>query len=66
MHYQVDSSPATHLPLCRDCGWRGDPEPSKLAALVSLQRHQHRSHPGDPDHRGLSANIDRTRQRFGN
>lgn len=61
MRYCVDSSHVSHLPICRDCGWRGMPEPTKIAALVSLQRHQHRAHPGDSE-TGLRANIARARR----
>ena len=61
MRYVVDSSAIDHLPICRECGWRGQPEVSKLAALIALQRHQHTTHPGDSQGH-LKANIARTRR----
>lgn len=63
MRYHVDSSSWTHLPMCRDCGWRGDPEASKIAALVALQRHQHRAHPDDRAGKDLDRNAARARRR---
>lgn len=44
MHYRIDSSLSDHLPLC-ECGWRGDPAPSRISALAQLSRHQRRAHP---------------------
>ena len=48
VHYRIDSSISDHLPLC-ECGWRGDPVPSKLGALAQLSRHQHRAHQDQAD-----------------
>ncbi|MDU5380533.1 MAG: hypothetical protein E6132_10940 [Actinomyces sp.] len=61
MRYRIDSSTLTHLPICRDCGWRGNPETSKLAALIALQRHQRDIHPGESQG-PLKSNIARARR----
>jgi hypothetical protein len=42
----IDPSACSYLALC-PCGWRGEIAPSRLAALVSGQRHIHVSHPED-------------------
>lgn len=46
MRIHVDRSVTTWLPLC-ECGWRGMPELSHMAALESARRHEACAHPGD-------------------
>ena len=45
-HITIDRSARTWLPICQDCGWRGDIETSQLGALVAGQRHEFRAHTG--------------------
>lgn len=49
MKYKIDSSHKTHLPICLSCGWRGDIEPTKMNALLAVQRHGKNCHPGEND-----------------
>lgn len=58
MNYRIDSSLSTHLPMC-GCGWRGDPAPTRLGAIVQLSRHQHRAHPDE------SHSLENLRRRSG-
>ena len=43
-HIRVDKSARTYLPICQDCGWRGDIEPTQIAALTAGARHERRAH----------------------
>lgn len=64
MHSKIDSCPLGHLPLCLEpgCGWRGGIEPSRIAALVSLQRHQHACHPGHGNAHDIAHKLTKARR----
>ena len=46
-HIRVDKSDRTFLPICTECGWRGEIEPTHIAALTAGARHENRAHYGD-------------------
>lgn len=46
-HIRIDKSDRTFLPICLDCGWRGDIEPNQIAALTAGARHERRAHVGE-------------------
>ena len=57
---RVDKSDRTFLPICLNCGWRGDVEPNQIAALTAGARHENRAHHGD---RQAANNLGKTRRR---
>lgn len=65
MRSKLDRCPFGVLPLCREpgCGWRGDIEPDTIAALVALQRHQHRAHAGRAAAKDMATKVAAARRR---
>lgn len=48
MRVRVDVGARSYLPLC-PCGWRGQPDLDRSAALHQARHHEQRAHPGDQE-----------------
>ena len=57
----VDASERTFLPICRDCGWRGPIQATRLLAITSGARHERIAHPESKD---ALRHLGKTRRRL--